>query len=245
MDCIASQCPGKRAAHCYWRQNTWQVWHLNCLNALESGRLIVTLAELEEHVPGIVLSQCPGKRAAHCYGMMEIKDTTVMTAVSMPWKAGGSLLRPNRASGQRGPVKVSMPWKAGGSLLLASINKVENSRRCCLNALESGRLIVTIFEVEPKLEMAVSSQCPGKRAAHCYYGNSADPDDAYKSSQCPGKRAAHCYKTKSSLPKTSFFLSQCPGKRAAHCYAKKLLADYCEQTGCLNALESGRLIVTQ
>ena len=37
----------------------------------------------------------------------------------------------------------------------------------CLNALESGRLIVT-EENKKKNNSSVLSQCPGKRAAHCY-----------------------------------------------------------------------------
>ena len=87
-----SQCPGKRASHCYGLNIKFLLFSFQSLNALESGRVIVTLSYKQpETIPAwnclnalesgrvIVtkggnkmpyangLSQCPGKRASHCY----------------------------------------------------------------------------------------------------------------------------------------------------------------------------------
>ena len=63
----------------------------------------------------------------------------------MPWKAGESLLLDCDFTNRLMPGGVSMPWKAGESLLL-EINNYYELTVTCLNALESGRVIVTINE---------------------------------------------------------------------------------------------------
>ena len=89
---ISSQCPGKRAGHCYTSHVRFFAICGGCLNALESGRVIVTAVASASDLDIEELSQCPGKRAGHCYRTMRMSSGQSLT-VSMPWKAGGSLLR--------------------------------------------------------------------------------------------------------------------------------------------------------
>jgi len=122
-----------------------------CLNALESGRVIVTFFINPPEEDFGELSQCPGKRASHCYvGFKKPGRRSRTIKVSMPWKAGESLLQTNDITNTTLKKPVSMPWKAGESLLP-----------------KAGKQLLAIQN-----EL---SQCPGKRASHCY--NPGDPSD--------------------------------------------------------------------
>ena len=140
----------------------------HCLNALESGPIIVTII---------------------CYLEKYSKKE-----VSMPWKAGRSLLLRLGNHRTMTNIHVSMPWKAGRSLLQLR-DKIYLAGSCnCLNALESGPIIVTSITLERTGERNLRlSQCPGKRADHCYHKDCFHEEWFVTESQCPGKRADHCY----------------------------------------------------
>jgi hypothetical protein len=101
--------------------------------------------------------------------------------VSMPWKAGESLLRGKR-QGEEEVVRlvVSMPWKAGESLLQqdwAGETVFCNPR---LNALESGRVIVTyVGESERKIKEArLNALESGRVIVTCKGGAGIYPQDS-------------------------------------------------------------------
>ena len=67
VELTMSQCPGKRAGHCYLADQFVEIGpFVISLNALESGRVIVTVT---------------------------VEEIQQAVAVSMPWKAGESLLQ--------------------------------------------------------------------------------------------------------------------------------------------------------
>ena len=115
-----SQCPGKRAAHCYADYFKVSVEEIFSLSQCPGKRAAHCYSSKELSIQGFLKSpQCPGKRAAHCY-MCDLGFIQNTEPVSMPWKAGGSLLLlAEMATKTPQEIIVSMPWKAGGSLLQA------------------------------------------------------------------------------------------------------------------------------
>ena len=113
---VLTQCPGKRASHCYTRNRNGRRRSLLGLNALESGRVIVTKSKNEDEYQSFIVSM-PWKAGESL--LQEIKKIRVdiATLVSMPWKAGESLLLSEEITNALENVIVSMPWKAGESLL--------------------------------------------------------------------------------------------------------------------------------
>jgi len=89
------------------------------LNALESGRVIVT-PWINNHIN---LLQ---------YGCLNALESGRVIVTNDPLNLAAPLF-----------VIVSMPWKAGESLLLLFAIELLGNTIFCLNALESGRVIVT------------------------------------------------------------------------------------------------------
>ena len=86
------------------------------------------------------------------------------------------------------------------------------------------------------------SQCPGKRADHCYLADGEIAEKMKVSSQCPGKRADHCYHARKEEKKEKFTVSMPwkAGRSLLPCQERRKE----RKVYCLNALESGPIIVT-